>query len=217
MKILIAGAPGQYTNYVKALTACGASAVESLTDLDPAHYDGLLLPGGGDMDPSYYQEQNRACAGIDRALDEAQWAALDHFAGAKKPVLGICRGHQLINVYFGGTLIQEIPAFKRHVAVNRVDSVHPTTALSDSFLGRLYGTAFSTNSSHHQAIGRQAQDMIPVQWSEHHTVVEGCCHKNLPVWSVQWHPERMCFDHRREDTVDGEKLFRFFLEQIHPE
>lgn len=213
MRILIAGAPGKFSNYVTALTGVGAQAVESLTDIAPEHYDGLLLPGGGDMDPSYYHEENRCCANIDPELDAAQYAALNGFVKAKKPVLGICRGHQLIHVYFGGSLIQEIPAWKRHVAVNKIDSIHQTTALEDSFIARLYGTCFPTNSSHHQAVKTPGKGMTSVQWSEHGTVVEASCHETLPVWTVQWHPERMCFGHRRTDTVDGEKLFRFFLEQ----
>ena len=210
-RILIAGAPGKFQNYKDALTGSGALPVESLSDLDAAHYDALLLPGGADLDPSYYHETNRRCLGVDPELDRAQLSALDSFVRAGKPVLGICRGHQLIHVYFGGTLLQEIPAYKRHVAVNRVDQIHPTQALSGSFLARLYGTHFTTNSSHHQAVGQPGKGMIPVQWSEHRTVLEGSFHESLPIWTVQWHPERMSFAHRREDTVDGEALFRFFL------
>lgn len=210
-RILIAGAPGKFQNYKDALSACGALPVESLTDLDAAGYDGLLLPGGADMDPSYYQENNRRCFGVDPELDKAQLAALDSFVRAKKPVLGICRGHQLTHVYFGGSLIQEIPAYKRHAAENHIDKVHPTEAADGSFLAGLYGTHFTTNSSHHQAVNRPGKGMIPVQWSEHHTVLEGSCHESLPIWTVQWHPERMSFAHRREDTVDGALLFDFFL------
>lgn len=214
-RILIPGEPGNYKNYLDALRQTGARGeVVSYSDWDTKDYDGLLLPGGGDINPMYYQHKLRCCRDVDSMLDWQQLTALHRFVCAGKPVLAICRGHQLVHVYFEGTLIQDLPAYKRHVADPNGDKIHSTEAVPGSFLANLYGTHFVTNSSHHQGVGRLGFDMIPVQWSEHHTVLEGSCHESLPIWTVQWHPERMAYEHRRTDTADGAKLFRFFLEQL---
>ena len=68
------------------------------------------------------------------------------------------------------------------------------------------------NSSHHQAIEHTGKGLRAVMYSGD-GVIEAAEHDSLPVWSVQWHPERMCFRHRRDDTVDGSLIFRFFLDQ----
>ena len=68
------------------------------------------------------------------------------------------------------------------------------------------------NSSHHQAVDIPGKGFRTVMQSED-GVTEAMQHESLPIWSVQWHPERMCFGFRREDTADGSGVFRFFLEQ----
>lgn len=106
MKVLIAGIPENTRNYERALSFC---RVSSETDLYPAElssYDKLLLPGGGDLHPSWFGQKDQASVSADKALDRVQFALLHAFFLAGKPILGICRGMQLINVYFGGDLIQ---------------------------------------------------------------------------------------------------------------
>ena len=76
--------------------------------------DGLVLTGGVDVDPARYGQENVACGETDEALDALQLAAVDAFVKAGRPVFGTCRGHQLLNVYFGGTLIQHLPQSPRH-------------------------------------------------------------------------------------------------------
>ena len=213
IKIRFAGETGTVPNYVQALRLAGAEPVDSLTPGHLEEFDGLLLPGGPDIDPARYGQENTASVLADAYLEERQFALLDAFVRMKKPILGICRGHQLLHVYFGGTLIQDLSCAERHRAIDHVDQVHPTEALADSFLGKLYGTAFSTNSSHHQGVDRPGTDLKVVQWSEQHTVVEASEHCHLPIWSVQWHPERMCGSFARTDTVDGKLIFDFFLRQ----
>ena len=213
IKILIAGETGTVPNYVQALRLAGAEPIDTLTPDDLESFDGLLLPGGPDIDPARYGQENTASVLADAFLEERQFALLDAFVQMKKPILGICRGHQLLHVYFGGTLIQDLPCADHHRAIDHVDQVHPTEALANSFLGQLYGTAFSTNSSHHQGVDRPGTDLTIVQWSEQHTVVEASAHRTLPIWSVQWHPERMCGSFARTDTVDGKLIFDFFLNQ----
>jgi putative glutamine amidotransferase len=131
----------------------------------------------------------------------------------EKPIFGICRGHQLINVALGGSLIQHLPTAKDHEHIRLgLDRVHPCTADPDSWIAGIYGTRFAVNSSHHQGVDRPGKGLRTVLCAPD-GVIEAMQHETLPVWSVQFHPERMCYAHRREDTVDGSLLFRFFLEK----
>lgn len=199
-------------NYLRALMRLGAVGTAIHEPAEAGEWDGLLLPGGWDADPALYGQENRACEGVDRALDGLQLESLDRFARAKKPVLGICRGAQMINVCFGGSLIQHLPTSHLHSrdAGSAEDKVHMTRAAAGSFAHALYGPRFSVNSSHHQAVDRLGTGLRAVQWSDE-GVIEGIEHETLPVWGVQWHPERMCFEHSRADTVDGSKIIAIFL------
>ena len=105
-------------NYTRALRAAGMEPVVisrqteqmqqayqqeylDYSEFKAENYDGLLLPGGGDINPNRYGQENQGSIMIMDALDELQFAMLDDFVKLGKPVLGICRGHQVINVYFG--------------------------------------------------------------------------------------------------------------------
>lgn len=199
-------------NYLNALARAGAQAVVSNDLSDFAACRGLLLPGGWDADPDLYGQPNRGSQHIDRRLDDLQLAALDRFVKAARPVLGICRGHQLINVYFGGTLIQHLPTACRHQRDegSSLDKIHGTSAAPDSILARLYGTDFPVNSSHHQAVDAPGDGLEITQYADDNTV-EGFQHNTLPVLGVQWHPERMTGSHARPDTPDGGKVFEYFI------
>lgn len=117
VRILISAMAGKVGNYIFALESLGAQVHCSLDPLvSAADADALLLPGGGDIDPAYYGEAINGSQQIDRELDQLQFSALDAFVRNGKPVLGICRGHQVINVYFGGTLIQHLPTADSHTA-----------------------------------------------------------------------------------------------------
>ena len=214
LKIAIPVFPGDhYPNYFAALDALGAQGCKIAVDTPADEYAGLLLPGGGDVDPARYGQENRGSGGIDPDLDALQFAACDHFVRAKKPVLGICRGHQLVNVFFGGSLIQHLPSASRHAREkgSKEDRIHASTAAPDSWIGRLYGASYVTNSSHHQAVDVPGQGLVIDSYSDD-GVAEALHHESLPVYAVQFHPERMCFSHRRDDTVDGSVLLRYFLD-----
>lgn len=215
LRIAIPAEVQDIKNYLAALRALGAEPVQVTIDCDAAAFDGLLLPGGVDVNPVRYGKENVGCAAISDELDEWQLTVMDRFVKLGKPVLGICRGHQVVNVYFGGTLIQHISSAARHareLGVS-VDRAHLTHAEAGSFLAELYGTDFTVNSAHHQATDTVGEGLHAVQYSDD-GVVEGAYHESLPVWSVQWHPERMCFARHRSDTVDGSLLLRFFLNKV---
>lgn len=197
--------------YLEALTNCGAEPVLG-TDIHPEACDGLLLPGGVDVTPSLYGQEPIPATVPDPALDDLQLGVLRRFLELRKPIFGICRGHQLLNVALGGTLIQDLPTARDHLSLPEGDQVHPVEAVPGSWIAGLYGTFFSVNSFHHQGVDRPGEG-FRVALRAADGVIEAMEHETLPIWTVQFHPERMCFSRRREDTVDGSLLIRFFLEK----
>ena len=105
-------------------------------------------------------------------------------------------------------MIQHLPQSGLHEGRD-ADSVHDTITVNGSFLDYLYGSHFAVNSAHHQAVDMPGQGISYVQYAD--DVPEALIHRYLPIVGVQWHPERMCFAHKREDTVDGSTLLRYFL------
>lgn len=203
MRIAIVGAPSP--NYSAAVRLADMEPVETVSVQDALLCDGLILPGGADVDPTLYGQENVACKQVDGETDRLQLEVCRGFMEAGKPILGICKGHQLLNVCLGGTLWQDIPEEPRH-GWNHGDRVHPTRAEPGSWLERVYGREFVTNSCHHQGIHQLGTGLIPIQYSDD-GVLEGIIHESLPILGVQWHPERMCGALRREDTVDGLPVF----------
>ena len=209
-KVFIRGNADEYPNYVNALTACGVQPVLSM-DLSVADTcDALLVPGGADVNPALYGQENTASVGIDDDRDRDEITLIRRFFAQNKPIFGICRGHQIINVAFGGDMIQHVPFAERHVNLGeKGDNVHTVRALHP-FMQEMYGDCFPVNSSHHQAADRLGEGLIATCVNEE-GVNEGFIHENGRVIGVQFHPERIGFLNRRPDTVDGEKLFRAFL------
>ena len=185
-------------------------------DFNVENYDGLLIPGGWDIDPARYGQKNRGSVGIREDLDELQLKVLDAFIKKEKPVLGICRGHQLINVYFGGSLIQHLETADRHMDIKEyADRIHQGRVQPQTWICGIYGETFTHNSSHHQAVDRTGEGLAVDGWCPDDQTVESMHHVSLPVFGVQWHPERLTFDYAREDAVDGLEIFRFFCRQCH--
>lgn len=196
--------------YVDVVTALGAEpAAFYLPEVDLS-YDGLLLCGGDDLDPKYYGEENNACGVIDEARDTAEMALLKAYVEAGKPVMGICRGLQIINVFFGGTLYQHIDQVDTHRQGKEVYCVHPVQTVEGGLLHRLYGPEFTVNSYHHQAVRELGKGLRPLAYTG--DIVEAVEHESLPVFAVQWHPEKLSFAYRREDADDGQILLRHFVD-----
>ena len=210
MRILLSGAI-EHQNYLQALGALGAEGMGGYLPPIDAGYDGLILCGGGDIAPERYGEEPRGSRQIDPRRDEVEMALLAAYIGAGKPILGICRGHQLINIFFGGTLLQDLSEESGHGRGQGRDGVHPVTARRDSVVGELYGERFSVNSAHHQAIGRLGAGLRATAWAEG-GVVEAIEHETLAILGVQWHPERMSPRHRWEGAEAGDVLLARFLE-----
>ncbi len=204
--------PQAVANYLDALSRLGAVG-EAGRCFEPSEYDGLLLPGGVDVNPARYGKDRIPQETVDDDLDALQFETLDRFLAAGRPVFGICRGHQLLNIAFGGTLIQHLPCAEKHMSLPaKEDNIHRTRIGQGSFLYGIYGSGCTVNSSHHQGVEHPGKGFRAIMYSED-GVIEASEHDSLPVWSVQWHPERMCFSHQRNDTADGSLVFRFFLQQ----
>lgn len=213
-KIFIYGDREKRINYVEALEACGAQAV-AVMDLEQAgSCQGLLVPGGGDMDPALYGAENQGSHGIDRQLDEVELGLVRQFAEAGKPILGICRGLQLINVAFGGDLIQHLPTAPAHCWEESTgDKQHMVEVEEDSFLTGIYAgwqAGIPVNSAHHQGAGRIAPG-FRIAARARDGVVEALESPQRNIYAVQWHPERMTLRCARPDTVDGIGIFHLFL------
>ena len=205
-------------NYVAAISAAGMEPV-LIRSLEQTagmpETAGLILPGGVDIDPARYGMANEGSVGISRELDELQFTLLDAFVRAKKPVFGICRGHQLINVYFGGTLIQHIPTARDHAhKLGEPDRRNVSRNEAGSWIADVYGAEFAHNSSHHQAVDHPGEGLVVDSRCAADGVVEAMHHERLPVWSVQWHPERMCLAKARDDMVSGLPVLTYFREMI---
>lgn len=212
MKTLIAGIPADTVNYRAALYACRAPFDVELHPADLSGYDRLLLPGGGDIHPSWFGQTDHGSASVDQELDRAQFRLLDAFARAGKPVLGICRGIQLINVYFGGDMIQDLPTGALH-RYHKGDQYHSALNAPGSLLHGLYGNSCLVNSAHHQGCGRIGSGLTIAQTAPD-GVVEGLAHMKKPILGVQWHPERTGFSFQRPGIADGGILIKYFLEQM---
>ena len=213
IKIFLRGEPGGFQNYVNALTACGVEPVLSMNLADAESCDALLVPGGADVNPVLYGQENTASVGIDDEKDRDEIALIRRFFELDRPILGICRGHQIINVALGGDMIQHVPHAECHTRTPEdLDNIHLVTACHP-FLEELYGKEFPVNSAHHQAVDHLAPGLISTCYNDDN-ICEGFIHENGKIIGVQFHPERIGFSLRRPDAVDGEKIFHAFLKLI---
>jgi len=184
-----------YLTYGRAVEAAGAEAVY----LPPgtgsvAEIDGLLLPGGWDVDPARYGEKPDPKVGdIDPELDETEIQLFKLARNEKIPVLGICRGQQVINVAMGGTLLQhleghEVRAFgRKHLA--HTAEVDPGSELGHAAEGR----QIQVNSLHHQAVRSVAPGLRQTATGDDGTI-EGLETDDGLVVAVQCHPEELTGD-----------------------
>jgi putative glutamine amidotransferase len=182
------------------LTAVPASG--DLADPEGQALDGVLLPGGGDLDPRLYgEEPGDACYDVNHAQDELDLAVARQAVDAGLPVLGICRGHQLLNVLYGGTLTQDMESGT--VVHNEPAPVqgagpwawHEVEVQPGSKVAALYGSASGTvtvkiASGHHQAVARAADGLRVTAVAEDGTI-EALEDPDRWVASVQWHPEAL--------------------------
>ena len=183
-----------------------------LDDAFFAQVDGLVLPGGPDPHPSLWGEPVHPTTVIDETRDRLEYELLAGCIERRIPVLGVCRGLQVINVALGGSLVQDLP----HAPVDhrgggdRAVLAHQLRLLEGSRLaGISERTSLSVNTAHHQAVGRLGRKLVTSAWAE-----DGCVEAiewaddDLWLVGVQYHPEDL---HRAEPA--HLRLFTAFLEQ----
>jgi putative glutamine amidotransferase len=211
------------TDYVESVRAAGgdpivldlaaAGASEQLTGAD-----GVLLTGGGDVDPVHYNEpKHESFSAAEPGRDEAELSLAREAMARRLPLLAICRGVQVLNVAAGGSLVQDIPSAiadavdHRPAVVAATDPAHTVTVTPGTHLAGLLGEdlehdAALVNSRHHQSVGRVAPGFV-VNAIAPDGVVEGIEAMEQPFClGVQWHPENFV------TTGEFKSLFRGLVE-----
>ena len=182
------------------------TADEKQLDRYIALADGLLLSGGGDVDPSFYgEERHPLCGEASKLRDEMEIALCQKAVKKGIPVLGICRGVQVMNVALGGTLYQHIENHTRHDLPR--EPVHTAAIEKGTRLYAILGKeSAGVNSRHHQALKDVAQGLIVSARAEDGTAEAAEMPGDYFFLGVQWHPEGL-FDH----YDDMKKIFAVFV------
>jgi putative glutamine amidotransferase len=205
--------PAQHQNYLRWLRRLNpeidvfflAPDIPVADALDRAN--GLLLPGGGDPDPLLYgKPELRPLCRIDAARDALEYAVIRAAIDRALPILGICRGLQVMNAALGGTLIADLPSagFDGHHYID-ADRVHDVVILPDTLLQRITGESGGwVNSAHHQGVDLIAP-RLAVAARAHDGVIEAfewAQPADKPfLLLLHWHPERLPDAHPLADTV----------------
>ena len=191
-----AALPEQYLEAVRR--AGGRPVVLTAPDPDPPEgllerLDALVLAGGGDVDPARYGEATHSDVyGVDAVRDEFEIGLVRAAVRARVPALCICRGAQVANVAFGGTLVQHLPdagRFAMHGAPLGEPVLHEVRLAEGSALRDAVGGAVVRGASHHhQGIDRLGEGLVPVGWTAD-GLVEAMERRDAWLLAVQWHPE----------------------------
>lgn len=189
--------------YTDAIASSGGvPLLLPITEDDAESYvdivDGLLFPGGIDIDPSFYREEPLSALGsVDLEWDRNDLKICEKALVKDLPILGICRGHQLLNVACGGTLYQDIytepkTTLKHGQEANFYNPTHKIKLRSDTLLYEIFGVnELRVNSSHHQAVKDVAPGFMVSAWASDN-IIEAIEAKGYTfVLGLQWHPEWM--------------------------
>jgi putative glutamine amidotransferase len=187
------------SNYAEQVAAAGGIPV-LLPPLPGAaaavdRFDGLLLTGGGDIDPGRYGAQPHPRTGrVSVPRDAAELELLDAAMVAGLPVLGVCRGMQLVNVARGGTLCQHLPNDAGHIPAPGTFGSHPVRVAAGTRLAGVLGAngdGVDVPTAHHQAVDRLGEGLVATAWAEDGVIeaVEPSAADDPFLLAVQWHPE----------------------------
>jgi putative glutamine amidotransferase len=200
-------------NYIRALRrAGGQEAVLFPETVDAgearerlARFDGVLLIGGADVDPSFYgEDRHPEVYGVNRQTDQFEISLARAAVEEGKPMLAICRGIQVLNVALGGSLDQHITGREGlvgHGIPGVAPEMHDVRLETGSRVAKAMGVEETTvSSSHHQALARLAEDLRPVGWTAD-GIVEAVEHQHGWVLGVEWHPERTAAQDRSQQGL----------------
>ena len=143
-----------------------------------AQCDGFVVVGGDDVNPKYYNEENIASSTVEEEIDKLDLRVIDYAVKHNKPLLGICRGLQITNVYFGGSLKQDI--------LNHKNDRHKILAVEEFFN---FPNTENVNTFHHQSIKKLGNGLKAIYYSPDGEI-EFITHEKLPIFATQFHPEK---------------------------
>ncbi len=225
IRIGISYAPqnGPYPRYVEATQSAAARLGLDIEVIDlwahpeeAASIDGIIFTGGGDVAPERFGKPGEVdrCGGIEPTRDDHEFRMCEMAADRALPILGICRGEQILNVHFGGTLITHIATASDHVkGADGEDARHAITTVRGSMVAQLASAERAeVNSSHHQAVDRLADPFVVTARAGDGTVeaFEWAEPDGKPFFlAVQWHPERM----HQAEPLSG-PIFERFLKAV---
>ncbi len=194
--------------YAQGVIAAGGLPVHLPIDVDPLliaeRLDGLLLPGGTDIEPSLYGADSETDVyPPEPERDDLELGLYKEAVDRRLPVLGICRGQQVVNVGAGGTLHQDVPPHSAFDLPAETE-FHEVRFEAGSTLRELYGPTAWVNSLHHQAVDAVGEGLRVTAWADD-GMAEGLEHTSLPIVCVQWHPEMM-------PTRDTDPVFRWLVD-----
>ncbi len=194
-------------SYINSVKECGGIPI-GIPVINDDNYidnilnviDGIIIPGGADVNPKLYNEAvSPFTYGIDDLLDSFQINLVRKALDKDLPLLGICRGHQVLNVALSGSLYQDISEYKKDNDIihdqlkfnfTENDSVHEVTFANNSVLENLFGKKVCTNSFHHQIIKNLGKGLRPIGFTGDGVIEAMISENHRFVLSVQWHPER---------------------------
>ncbi|TMC12383.1 MAG: gamma-glutamyl-gamma-aminobutyrate hydrolase family protein [Chloroflexi bacterium] len=198
---------GQNQSYVRAVEEAGGipllippqASIEELFEI----LDGILFTGGGDLEPTLYDSEDRGSEGIDADRDQLEIGLAKRAAEAGKPMFGICRGQQVINVALGGGLLQDVDEHSQEEARHEV--THQVEVAPGSRLAKLVGRLVEVNTFHHQVVDPdRVGDGLKVSAfsADGRRFIEGLESEDGRILAVQWHPEELT------DREEARNLFK---------
>lgn len=212
--------PVSYTprGYIKGVqNAGGIPILLPITDPDYAkiyvsQIDKLVLAGGQDVSPEIYGQIKNATGHYSKDRDDFEQALITETLKQGKPIFAVCRGMQLVNVYFGGTLHQEIGPLSdvKHIQdpIPREEPSHDLLLEKTSSLHNIYGNQGKINSFHHQAVDNLGEELqITGRCSD--GIIESIENKKRRILGVQWHPD-FAYEHLKQE----QKVFDYVVNQL---
>ena len=183
-----------FTKFMLFLSEAVAVRITPSHQVDLSTLDGVVIGGGSDIDPKLYgQKRDNRTVNIDHKRDKLEWQVIDTLYKRKVPIMGICRGMQMINVYFGGTLNQHVHdldlqyTHQKSPLPHKIVYIKPHTLLYKILKVR----KCEVNSIHHQAVEKTGKG-LQVCATDENRLIQAIEHTKYPfLLGVQWHPEYM--------------------------